>query len=252
MGLKIADIKNLEEKATEINGKKEINIEVNLNSNSKEYKEYYYEIERYLMVNCKSIKKKSATSDVFSEKSSSNNSEAIKYYNLGLDEDKKENYTKSLEYYKKAVLFDTKFAFAFDNIGLCYRRLNDYDKAIDAYEKSLEIDPNGDFPLQNIAVAYVYMKEYKKALKSYEKLAKKYPENPEVFYGIGNIYTQYLFEYEKGLENLCLAYNLYVAQKSPYRTDAETLIQMAYKELKKQGKEDVFNQILEKNHIKSN
>jgi tetratricopeptide (TPR) repeat protein len=98
---------------------------------------------------------------------------------------------------------------------------------------------------------YIYKKEYKKAVKSYEKLAKIDPNNPEVYYGIGNIYAVYLNEYEKALDNLCQAYNIYSEQKSPYRTDAEKLIQLVYGEMKKQGKEAKFDEILEKHHISS-
>lgn len=252
MGTKIASIGNLENAKEGEDGKKSVDITINVNPNSKEYKQFYYEIESYLMSNCKSIKSKIATNDVVGEKSFSNNSEAIKYYNLGIDESEKENYENAIEYYKKALVFDSNFAFAYDNIGICYRKLNRYDDAIKAYEKSLKIDPDGLTPLQNIAIAYIYKKEYKKAVKAYEKLAKLDSKNPEVYYGIGNIYAQYLFDYEKALENLCQAYNIYVDQKSPYRTDAETLINIVYQGLKKEGKEKVFNQILEKYNISQN
>ena len=252
LGTKIAGIEDFKKETKEVNGKKEINISINTNVDSKEYKEYYYEIERYLVDTCPEIKDKIATNDIVGEKSYSNNSEAIKFYNLGLDESKKENFAKAIENYKKAIVYDPNFAFCYDNIGICYRRLNDFDKAIEYYEKSLKIDPNGLMPLQNIAIVYQYKKEYKKAVKAYERLAKIDNTNPEVFYGIGQIYTQYLFDYEKGLENLCQAYNIYVDQKSPYRTDAEKLINFAYSELKKQGKEDKFNEILKKYKISSN
>lgn len=252
MSDKLASIKDLEKTAkTGTDGKKQIDISINVNPNSNEYKEYYYKMERYLVTNCPSVKNKIAANDKIGEKSISRNSEALKFYNLGIDESKKENYEKAIEYYKKAVVFDPEFAFAYDNIGICYRRLNKFDEAIDAYEKSLKIDPKGTMPLQNIAVAYQYKKDYKKAVKAYEKLAELDNKNPEVYYGIGQIYTQNLFDYEKALENLCQAYNLYVEQKSPYRTDAETLIQIVYREMKKQGKESVFESILAKYHISS-
>lgn len=250
MGIKLASIKDLEKIAKEgEDGKKNINIAINVNPDSNEYKEYYFEIERYLINNCKSIRDKIAANDKPNEKSLAKNDESRKYYNLGLDEAKIEHYQKAIEYFKKAVVFDPEFAFAYDNIGICYRKLNQFDEAITAYEKSIKIDPNGITPLQNIAVAYQYKKEYKKAIKAYEKLSKLDSKNPEVYYGIGQIYAQYLFDYEKGLENLCEAYNSYVAQKSPYRTDAETLIQNIYKEMKKQGKQALFNSILEKHHL---
>lgn len=247
IGSKLANIKDLDNSEN-----KDITISISFEKDSKEYKQSYYEIEQYLMENCKELKEKIASNNKSSERSYSDNHESIKFYNLGIDESKKENYEKAIEYFKKAVVFDSNFAFAYDNIGICSRKLNRFDDAIDAYEKSLKIDPNGVMPLQNIGVAYIYKKEYKKAVRCYEKLATLDKNNPEVYYGIGNIYTQYLFDYEKALDNLCQAYNLYVEQKSPYRADAEKLIQIVYSEMKKQGKEDKFKEILKEHHISPN
>jgi tetratricopeptide (TPR) repeat protein len=249
LGKKLASMGELK---TDSGQKQNINIEINSNPDSNDYKKFYYEIENNLMDTCPKVKNKIAANDKIGEKSMSNDSEALKYFNLGLDESKKEDFAKAIQYYKKAVVFDPEFVFAYDNMGICYRRLNQFDEAIDAYEKSLKIDPNGTMPLQNIGIAYLYKKEYKKAIKAYEKLAKLDNRNPEVFYGIGNIYAQYLFDYEKALDNLCQAYNLYIELKSPYRSDAEKLIQVVYTEMKKQGKEAAFNEILAKHHISQN
>lgn len=246
LGTKIAEIENIDD-AT-----KNVTLTIDVNPNSKEYKKYYYEMERYLLANCEAVKNKIAVNDKVNVNSYSNNTEALKYYELGIEESKKGDYAKAIENYKKAVVFDKNFAFAYDNMGICYRRLNEYDKAIDAYEKSLKIDPNGTMPLQNIAIVYSYKKEYKKAVKAFERLAKVDPKNPEVFYGIGQLYAQHLLDYEKALDNLCQAYNIYVDQKSPYRTDAEKLIQIVYNEMKKEGKEAVFNSILKKHNINPN
>ena len=76
--------------------------------------------------------------------------------------------------------------------------------------------------------------------------------NPEVYYGIGHIYTYYLNDYEKGLQNMCKAYNLYIKKKSPYRVDAEKIISTIYSEMKKQDKVDKFNEILKVNNITAN
>lgn len=244
MGMKIASL-NIDV----LDEGKETKIEINTNSDSKEYKKYYYEIEGYLNSNCKSIKDKVATLDKENSKSVSSNTLALQYYNSGLEEYKKENYAKAIETFKKAIAVDEDFAFAYDNIGICYRKLNDFDKAIEYYEKSLKIDPNGLMPLQNISVAYIYKKEYKKAIKSYEKLASLDKENPEVYYGIGQVYFQYLNENEKALDNMCKAYNLYVSHGSPYRGDAEKIMQLIYTKMKAEGKEVFFNDILKQNKI---
>lgn len=254
MGLKIADlnIKKIEEEAKTANSKKEINININSNPNSKEYKEYYYELERYLTDNCNALKTKINSNDKVGAKSLSTNDLALEYYNKGIAASKEENFEEAISNYKKAVTVDPEFAFAYDNMGICYRRLNKYEEAIKAYEKSLKIDPNGSMPLQNIAVAYIYKKEYKKAVKAYEKLGELQPDNPEVFFGIGSVYTQYINDIEKGLDNMCKAYIMYIAIKSPYRTDAEKYIQVLYSEFKKQDKLEMFNAILEKHKIKTN
>lgn len=252
MGSKLMKIDDLKENAEVVDGKKQINISINTNENSDEYKKYYYEIERYMMNNCASVKEKIANNEKQSAKSFSENKKASEFYSKGLDESKKENFEKAVEYFGKAVKEDPEFAFAWDNLGINYRRLNNYDKAIESYNKSLEIDPNGLMPLQNIAIVYQYKKEYIKAIDAYEKLAEIDKNNPEVYYGIGHVYATNLKNYEMGLDNVCKAYNLYIEQKSPYRADAEKLINIIYSEMKKQGKEEEFNKILKANHISQN
>lgn len=252
LGKKLLSIDALQEKPKDKETKKQVDISINTNENSKEYKQSYYELERYLMSNCSATKEKVAGTEKQSSKSVSENKKALELYSLGLKETKKENFQKAPEYFEKAVIEDPEFAFAWDNLGISYRRLDNYDKAIEAYSKSIALDPNGKMPLQNIAVAYLHKKEFDKALTAYEKLAEVDDNNPEVFYGIGNIYAMDLKEYEKGLDNMCKAYNLYIDQKSPYRTDAETIINMIYAEMKKQGKEAQFNKILQDNNITQN
>jgi len=252
MGSKLMKIDDLKENAEVINGKKQINISIDVNENSDEYKKYYFEVERCMMANCSSLKEKIANNEKQSAKSLSENKKAAEFYSKGLDETKKENYKKAVEYLEKAVKEDPEFAFAWDNLGVNYRRLNNFDKAIECYQKSLEIDPFGLMPLQNIAIAFQYKKEYSKAIEAYGRLAEIDKNNPEVYYGIGNVYATNLNDFEKGLDNMCKAYNMYVEQKSPYRADAEKMINTIFSEMKKQGKEEEFNKILKANHISSN
>lgn len=51
---------------------------------------------------------------------------------------------------------------------------------------------------------------------------------------------------------MCKAYILYIQQKSPYRSDAEKVIQMLYTEFKNKNDLDTFNTILENNNINQN
>ncbi len=249
LGSKLSGLMIMEKDTTKQDQNKQINININTNSDSKEYKKYYYEIERYLMDNCEALKSKVVLNEKMKENSISNNPKAIEWYYKGIDESKNNNFKNAIKFYKKAIKIDPNFAFAWDNMGITYRRLEKYKKAINAYENSLKIDPKGKTPLQNIAIVYIYTKEYDKALKAYEKLAKIEKNNPETYYGIGFVNYQYKKNYEKGLQNMCKAYNLYIDQKSPYRTDAEKVINNIYTEMIKNGNEKKFNEILKENNI---
>ncbi|MDG2433136.1 tetratricopeptide repeat protein, partial [Flavobacterium sp.] len=179
LGKKLLAIEDIAAKAKDKNGKKQVDIDINFNKDSDEYKQAYYELERYLMSDCTAIKEKAAANEKQNAKSVSENKKALEYYSLGLKASTKENFEQAADYFKKAVQEDPEFAFAWDNLGISYRHLNDYDKAIEAYNKSIAIDPNGLMPLQNIAVAYVHKEEFTNAIKAYEKLAIVDRNNPE-------------------------------------------------------------------------
>lgn len=237
--------------AENLDSKKEVKIAISTDENTNDYKKYYYDIERYMMKNCDPLKEKIVGNEKQSEKSMSKSPTALEFYAKGIEEFKKEDYKGAIKYYEKALKEDSDFAFAWDNLGLCYRKLNNFDKAIESYNNSIALDPYGLMPLQNIAVVYQYKKEYNKAVEAYERLALIDNDNPEVYYGIGLVHFSYLKDSEKGLENMCKAYNLYIKQKSPYRADAEKVISLIFAEMKKQGKESKFNEILKANNISS-
>ena len=239
----------LGKKLAAVDKTKDSNININLDEKSQDYLDSKRELEDYLMENCESMKFVLATNDRENENSLSQNPKARDYYTKGVNQSNNKNYTKALEYFLLAVKEDSNFPFAWDNLGYCYRQLGEYDKAIEAYKKSIELDPNHSFPIQNLAVAYTYKKEYQKAIDTFELLKNLDSENPEIYYGIGQIYFQYLKEYEKSLDYMCKAFNLYIKNNSPYRADAENIIRYNFTEMKKLGKEDKFYEILKANNI---
>lgn len=244
--MKMDNDKSEEKPKSNSDEKYEHNVVINTDKESTSYKLYYYELERYLMDSCTIMKSKAASNNKLGNYSMSNNMLALRWYEKGGYASEAKKYDKAVEYYTKALKVDSMFTFAWDNLGLAYRKLENYDKAIECYKKSIQIDPKGMMPLQNLAIAYQYKKEYDNAIKAYEQLATVDDKNPEVYYGLGNIYAVYLKDYEKGLDNLCKAYILYLELKSPYRTDAETMISQIYAAMKKEGKTERFNEILTK------
>lgn len=224
-------------------------ISINTDKNTEEYQSYYFELERWLRDSCPSLKSKITVEDKVNENSVSDNDKAIKEYNKGTALLGDKNFKKALPYFEKSVKIDPKFAFAWDNIGICQRQLGNYDEAIAAYKKSLELDPKGITPLHNLPVAYELKKDYDNAIIHYENIAKIVPEDPETYYGLGRIYTYFKIDLEKGLAYFCIAYNAYVKQNSPYRTDAEKNIGYIYGKMKEAKSLDAFKRVLKKNNI---
>jgi len=227
------------------------NIIVLSEKGSKDYNKYYYKLEQYLMDSCSSLKRKINDDEKFIELGASQNEKAKAFYAKGQDADAAGNFKKAIKFYKKALKIDPNFAFALDNLGLAYRKTKQYDKALESYAKSMKIIPTNKTPIMNSAVVYVYKKKWDKAIAMYKKLIDIDPDDPESFYGIGHV-QMLSGDYENSLDNMCKAYNLYIEMNSPYRTDAEKMINTLYHYLKKEGKEEKFNEILKKNHIKTN
>jgi tetratricopeptide (TPR) repeat protein len=228
---------------------KKVNVTINSNPESDDYKQAYYEIETALMDNCTSLKELISAAET-NHDLVSKDPVALDFYNKAIEASEKEDWKEAIKNYEQAVKKDPKFIYAWDNLGICYRRTGEYDKALEAYRNSLKIDPKGKMPLQNIALTYVYKKEYQKAINAYLDFDKVHPNDAEVYYGIGQIYYDHLKDNEKALDYMSKAYNIYTEQKSPYRTDAETIIGYIYKKMKNEGKTDKFKEILKNNKIR--
>lgn len=222
------------------------------NPASEDYKKFYYEIEKQVMDSCQPIRNVVGANNQENKKSVSTKSPAITEYNNGNNFLREKNYAEALPFYEKAVKIDPDFVFAWDNIGVCNRNLGNYDAAIKAYKKSIKLDPTAPTAYQNMGLAYVGKKDYKKAIESYKELSKLDDKNPEVYYGMALIYYYNLSENEMALDNMCKAYNLYIEQNSPYRTDAQKVIQSLYSDFKQEGKEVIFDKILTANNISRN
>lgn len=250
MTLLLSGVEELSKKAPEVDGKKQVNLTLNTDKNSDQYKDSYNEIERYLLRNCASLKKAVNTAES-KLNHLSKDEEAMNFYNKAMEASRKEDWKEAVKNYEKAVKKDPTFTYAWDNLGICYRRLEEYDKSIEAYKKSMAINPAGKMPLQNIAIAYVYKKEYQKAIDAYSAMDKAYPGDPEVYYGMGQVYFNNLNNNEKALDYICKAYRIYNEQKSPYRSDAEAVIGFIYNKMKAENKLDKFNEILKNNNIQT-
>ena len=206
-------------------------------------------METWLKDSCESLNHAVASNNKESDYSMSKDPKAIDEYNEGIDYMKTGDFKKAATWFEKAVKTDPKFVFAWDNLGVSHRKLGNLEEALAAYNKSLEIDPKGIMPLHNIPVVYEFQKKYEKAIEAYQNILKVYPEDPEAYYGEGRIYSYFIVDMEKALQNMCKAYIIYTKSNSPYRVDAEKNINYIYGKMKEAGNDKRFLEILKENKI---
>ena len=211
--------------------------------------EVYKLLENHLIDHCKALKNLLFTETEDVGHASSKNVLAQLAYDDGMDYLKEEDISNAIEKFKKAVLLDPEFVYAWDNLGVSYRKNNQLDLAIEAYQKSLKLYPNGKLPLINLAVVYNLAGDQGKSSEHYKKYCEYFPADPEGYYGLG------LIEYsggnlETGLDHLVHSYILYSAQQSPYRSDAAGKIGYIYNDLKSKNQIDIFDRVVNKYDLK--
>ncbi len=94
---------------------------------------------------------------------------AYPWNNLGYIYGAMGNHDKEIEYYRKAIALNPKFAFPWNNMGVTYRKLGSYDKAIECFRKAIELDPKDAYPWNNIGYVYDKQGNRAKARECYQK-----------------------------------------------------------------------------------
>lgn len=107
--------------------------------------------------------------------------DAVYYYNLGLNEYDKGNYTNAIEYFTKAIEIDPKFVDAYYNRGTCYTT---EDVFFHHYDK---------LPSQTYIEAGLEDEEkaYQNAIRDFKKVLELDPNYALAYFGIGN--ANYLY-----------------------------------------------------------
>lgn len=172
------------------------------------------------------------------------------FYMAGNEMMKYEKYDSAIESFQSVLLEDSTYVPVLDNIAVCYRRLGDYTNALKYYNKSLKVYPEGENALINIGVLYTDMSKFDISNKFYLQVRQLYPDNPEGYFGLAKNYL-ILEDFEKGLENISIAYKIYQQTNSVYIKDAETIIAIAFQEMKNAGRENEFYSIAKKYNIKT-
>lgn len=98
-------------------------------------------------------------------------------YSMGLYYYQKNDFTKALENYNKAIQMYPYNAEYYLNRGSCLYRLNIFDNAEADFEKVLELNPNDIFVYKNRGILFFETGEFQKAYEDFKKFLKYYPDD---------------------------------------------------------------------------
>lgn len=104
-------------------------------------------------------------------------SEAMKYYQLGLEQKRKGDMTFAIASLEKAVELDANFAPPYMELGVVYTRRGLFDKAVEALRKSLNLDPTNLIARYNLGVIYEGRGSWTQAIAEYMKVVSSDPNN---------------------------------------------------------------------------
>ncbi len=90
---------------------------------------------------------------------------ALANRNLGGVYREKEDYSKAIECYLRAIELNPQYTNAYLNLGITYNAQKDYSQAIDCYLKAIELNPQYANAYNNLGITYKAQKEYSKAIE---------------------------------------------------------------------------------------
>jgi tetratricopeptide (TPR) repeat protein len=108
---------------------------------------------------------------------------------------------ESIDLYKLCNQLNPRSAIVCYELGILYLKLDSVKLGIDYINKSCDYDPENYYYQTNLANIYSKKGMYNESLKKCEFIAKKFPQNDNVFYQLSMLYTQ-TGQYDKALSAL--------------------------------------------------
>ncbi len=116
----------------------------------------------------------------------------------------KEDYSKAIKYYSKAIELNPQMVESYNNRGIAYSENDEVERAIKDYNRAIELNPNKASFYSNRGVAYNKKGENVRAIKDYNKAIELNPELAQAYFYRG-IYWLHLRKWQEAKSNLTVA-----------------------------------------------
>ncbi len=101
-----------------------------------------------------------------------------------------EEYNKSIESYKEAIVLNPNSALYYNALGISYSELKQYKAAIAAYEKAIEITPKNAQPYYNLGLVYLKQGVFTFAVTAFKNAIAVDADWSDAYIGLGEIYLK--------------------------------------------------------------
>jgi len=111
--------------------------------------------------------------------------EARKELALGIECQKKKQYSAAADHYSKSIYLNSGSSDAYNNLGVILRKQGHTQTAISCYQKSLDINPKNPGIYSNLGNALRDLGNLKLAVTKHRKAISLAPNNPECYFNLG-------------------------------------------------------------------
>ncbi|MGA9995351.1 MAG: tetratricopeptide repeat protein [Pyrinomonadaceae bacterium] len=116
---------------------------------------------------------------------------AEKFYMQGLGQLSRDDWSKALPYFEKAVEADPDYAEAWYQTGYCNGMLGRHAEALKASKQVIRLRPDWPESYVNLGHAYAHLGQYQESADSYKQALRLDPYNADVYYALGLTYGKW-------------------------------------------------------------
>lgn len=133
------------------------------------------------------------------------------------------DYENAIEHYQKVLEADPENYKARDNLGIAYKNTGNLEKAKEIFENNIAQDPHNIVAYKLLGEVYLLQKKNKESLTTYNKVLLLSQKDPEIYFGIGNVYSV-MGEHKTANNYYKEAYKLYSKNQKDLKSDVCTNI----------------------------
>ena len=117
-------------------------------------------------------------------------SDALIYFNSGVDLYRQRDYAKAIHAYQKVIEIDPGYAEAYNNLGIIYQEAGDIDRALSAYQKAIGVNPKYEKALNNLGILLYLKGRYEESIQAFQKALTLNADNIESHINLGILFKK--------------------------------------------------------------